>query len=75
MSKITVSSSILLIFYALVLCLQSSDTDQEECKPGQCENNGFCFNGTCLCAEGWTGSHCQFCDGRFRFVVVVIIIN
>ncbi|KAM6956454.1 attractin-like protein 1 [Aplochiton taeniatus] len=34
-----------------------------------CEKNCFsgkCFNGTCLCNQGWVGDQCQHCQGRFK---------
>merc|ERR1712168_1240912 len=29
------------------------------CDPNPCMNMGTCNEGTCTCAEGWTGPHCK----------------
>lgn len=31
-----------------------------------CGGNGKCVNDTCVCYDGWQGSHCQFCGGKVR---------
>ncbi|EZA62765.1 hypothetical protein X777_07581 [Ooceraea biroi] len=36
-----------------------------DCDPDICIN-GECVNGTCVCREGWQGTHCQFCGGKVR---------
>jgi len=60
---------LLFSFVVLFLVTQSTLADVQstsvKCSDGQCEN-GFCINETCVCKDGWTGSYCQFCDGRFR---------
>lgn len=36
-----------------------------DCDPDTCVN-GECVNDTCVCREGWQGTHCQFCGGKVR---------
>lgn len=63
-------SSILLtllvvVVFNLSLGLSIFSLEPVGCKLGDCDN-GYCLNSTCICDKGWTGSRCQFCDGRFR---------
>ncbi len=47
--------------------IQSCETDN--CSTIDCSGNGSCFDGSCLCEEGWTGADCSIpetadpCDG------------
>ncbi|XP_033882072.3 attractin-like protein 1 isoform X1 [Acipenser ruthenus] len=29
-------------------------------------HSGRCFNGTCICDQGWVGEQCHHCQGRFK---------
>ncbi len=42
---------------ALLTIATSCQTDP--CKKQTCLNNGTCIDGTCYCAEGYEGEHCQ----------------
>lgn len=37
-----------------------------KCNEVTCMNGGLCKNSTCICADGWQGSECQFCGGKVR---------
>eukprot|EP00010_Vexillifera_abyssalis_P006118 CAMPEP_0201552900 /NCGR_PEP_ID=MMETSP0173_2-20130828/19217_1 /ASSEMBLY_ACC=CAM_ASM_000268 /TAXON_ID=218659 /ORGANISM="Vexillifera sp., Strain DIVA3 564/2" /LENGTH=578 /DNA_ID=CAMNT_0047963485 /DNA_START=187 /DNA_END=1922 /DNA_ORIENTATION=+ len=41
--------------YTAMYCQSSSET---------CNNNGFCHQGQCVCYNGFSGAHCNFCDGN-----------
>jgi hypothetical protein len=38
---------------------------------GKCLNNGACFNGKCICVEGFDG---QFCEINRNIILILIII-
>ncbi|XP_018329605.1 attractin isoform X2 [Agrilus planipennis] len=40
-----------------------------------CSDNGVCKNNTCVCYDGWKGSHCQYCSGKVRLGAASGIIH
>ena len=41
---------------------------------GKCLNGGSCFNGKCLCAEGFEGEFCEDKEGEHSFTWIWILL-
>lgn len=41
------------------LCEFQSTTDDVSCFKIDCQNNGHCLNGTCICSSGFKGDNCE----------------
>lgn len=53
----TLSLSISLVTSVIVSCKKADPVDP--CANIVCSNNGSCFDGTCQCTQGYTGTYCQ----------------
>ncbi|XP_066549769.1 attractin-like protein 1 isoform X1 [Amia ocellicauda] len=54
----------LLVYILFYLVLYTEATFSKSCDKN-C-HSGRCFNGTCICDQGWVGDQCQHCQGRFK---------
>ncbi len=46
------------LLLGLVFLFSFMACEKDPCESTQCQNGGNCINGSCLCAEGWTGTTC-----------------
>jgi len=44
----------------------SNDTTTPPIPP--CHGHGDCVSNACVCYEGWSGFHCEYCYGKVRYI-------
>lgn len=61
MKRISYIFITLLAFVGLSLLIGTSGCQHDKCaaRDIQCQNDGFCRDGECLCVNGWEGDSCQ----------------
>ncbi len=59
MKKLTVFSSIFLILISTSISVFYISCKKNTCKDIDCFNGGFCVDGNCNCATGWSGIACD----------------
>jgi hypothetical protein len=65
--------ALFLILLSAILFTCSEDPDP--CEAMTCNNGGHCEDGSCVCAEGWTGSFCNKRKDPTTIIISKIVVT